>query len=321
MMMRRLGVSIVSVLVCVLLGLCASAQEQSDPKYTSAEEAFRVGVAFHHSRNFAASRGPLEAALEMADDNAFRIKVYEALLPAYREIPELEPYQTAAEFIIANSDQSAKRSLTRRAYLSFAYNRGQMNNLINRYEDRLVKDRDDYTAVFILAELYSATRTKPERAIGLLKQLEQMDTARPAEATGRSPDQISKKIVIEKGNLARQYVQAKQYQQAAELYTEIAPLDPSTEAWNLKEAASAWLKLGNHKEALAAAMRAGKAPPEARNDQLTHFFHKGLGDIFVKLSEHAKAIPHYEIAVGKTTIDGYVKATQAALDEARRKAK
>lgn len=296
----------------------ALAQSEGEVKYASAEEAFRIGVAFYNSRNVKASRAPFEAAIAQADDNAFRVKVYEGLLAAYREVPEFEPYQTAAEFIITHSDQESKRSITRRAYLSFAYNRGQMDNLIKRYEGRLKTKADDYLAVFVLSELYSATRQNPQRAIELLKQLEQLDAAKPSKGGGIAADASAAKIAREKGNLARQYVQAKQYQQAAELYAEIAPLDPATEAWNLKESAAAWLKLENRAKALEMATQAGSATPEARNDQLAHFYHRNLGDIFVALGEHAKAIPHYEIAVKKTTIDGYVKATQASLDEAKR---
>lgn len=317
---------IVFLLAGLLAGMSQSrprhalAQTEGETKYASADEAFRMGVALYNSRNFKASQDPFEAALAKTDDNLFRVKVYEALLAAYREVPEFEPYQTAAEFIITHSDQEAKRSITRRAFLSFAYNRGQINNLTERYEERLKSNADDYLAVFVLSELYSATRSNPQRAIELLKKLEQLDAAKPAKNGGLAADANAAKIAREKGNLARQYVQAKQYQQAAELYAEIAPLDPVTEAWNLKESAAAWLKLDNNAKALEMAMRADGATPEARNDQLVHFYHRNLGDIFVALGEHAKAVPHYEIAVKKTTIDGYIKATQASLDEAKRNA-
>jgi len=320
------------LILCCLAGLLAGisqsrpqhalAQNESEAKYASADEAFRIGVAFYNSRNFKASRAPFEAAIAKTDDDAFRVKAYEALLAAYREVPEFEPYQTAAEFIITHSDQAAKRSITRRAFLSFAYNRGQMDNLIDRYEQRLKANADDYLAVYLLSELYSASRRNPQRAIELLKKLEQLDAAKPAKG-GSLPadaDANASKIAREKGNLARQYVQAKQYQQAAELYAEIAPLDPTTEAWNLKESAAAWLNLDDKAKALEMAKRAEMAAPEARNDQLVHFYHRNLGDIFVALGEHAKAVPHYEIAVKKTTIEGYVKATQASLDEAKRNA-
>lgn len=102
----------------------------SQQKFRSAQEAFGVGIAFYNSKNFQAARAPLEAALQMADEDEFRLKVYEALLPAYRAIPEFEPFQTAAEFIITHSPRDAQRSLTRRAFLSFAFNRGQLDNLV-----------------------------------------------------------------------------------------------------------------------------------------------------------------------------------------------
>ena len=46
-----------------------------------------------------------------------------------------------------------------------------------------------------------------------------------------------------------------------------------------------------------------------------------MGDTFMALGKAKQAIPHYEIALKKTTIDGYVKGTQASLQEAIEKAK
>ncbi len=79
-------------------------------------------------------------------------------LPAYRAIPEFEPFQTAAEFVIANSPQSAERSLTRRSFLSFAYNRGQLDNLVKRYETMLEKDKK--TTLAFTFYLRSIAQTK-----------------------------------------------------------------------------------------------------------------------------------------------------------------
>lgn len=91
-------------------------QDGDTIEYANAEEAYRVGAAFYNSRSFKNSRAPFEAAIRLAKDDEMKLKVYQALLPAYREIPEFEPFQTAAEFVIANSPQSTERSLTRRAF-------------------------------------------------------------------------------------------------------------------------------------------------------------------------------------------------------------
>jgi hypothetical protein len=291
--------------------------------YVSAEEAYSIGAARYNARNFKASREPFEAALALAPDDKFRVKVYEALLAPYREIPEFEPFQNAAEFIITHATYDAQRSLTRRAFLSFAYNRGQIDSLIKRYESRLAGDRKDFLAVYLLSEIYSTTNSNPERAIELLKQLQQMNQANKAGTKEEAPSSTIEgvKIAREKANLARQYVQAKKFKEAAELYEEVAPLDPTTHAWNLKEAASAWLKAGDKKKSLQVARKANETPPEARNEQLTHFYHRNLGDIFVALAKPAEAVPHYEIALKTTKIEGYLKDTQASLEDARRKSK
>jgi len=300
-------------------------------KYASAQEAFQIGAAFYNSRNFAAAREPFEAVIQLAkDDDALKLKAYEALLQPYREIPEFEPFQTAAEYVIANHKHDASRSLTRRAYLSFAYNRGQMKNLVARYEKQLKKDPNDWMAVYLLSEIYSRGAGLPpsvehsKRAIELLEHLAKLDAERK-KAEGKPETELSPaeaaKISREKGRLAMQYMRAKDYSKAAALYEEIAPLDTTTHAWNLKEAATARLKLGDKENALRLALAAEKAPAEARNDQLTHFFERHMGDMFLALGKPKKAIPHYEIAIRKTTIDGYVKGTQASLQEAIEKAK
>ena len=297
-----------------------SAREQ---KFRSVEEAYRVGVAFYNSDNYQAARAPLEAALKLAGDDETRLKIYEALLPAYRLIPEFEPFQTAAEFIIAHSQRDAQRSLTRRAFISFAYNRGQIDNLIQRYEERLAKQRDDWMAVYLLSEIYPATHKNPQRAIELMEQLAKLEAAQKKPADGReTPAEtaaLPAKIAREKGNLARQCVEAKQYRKAAEIYEEIAPLDPTTRAWNLKEAAAARLKDGNQEQALRLALLADQSPPEARNDLLAHFFHRNLADVLLAVGRADLAVPHYRTALEKTNIEGYVKDTRRRSKKPRRR--
>lgn len=289
-------------------------------EFATAEEAFRVGAAHYNSRNFKASRAPLEAAVRLAKDEKLKLKAYQALLSVYRQIPEFEPFQTAAEYIIQNSPQSAERSLTRRALVTFAINRGQVDNLIERYEGMVAKDKNNYLAVSMLADLYTDGNRNPQRAIELLKQLEKLEAKKsPTSASDKDSDANKTKIAMEKAKLAQQYVQAREFRKAAKLYEEIAPLDPKTQAWNLKEAASAYLKDGNKKDAARLAAEADAAPPESRNDLLVHFYHRNLGDIFMQLGQPKKAVPHFEIALTKTDIDGYIKDTQASLDEAKAK--
>lgn len=307
------------------------AVQQQEPKrsskYRTAKEAFGVGAAFYNARNFDASREPFEAALKLGkDDDEMQLRCYEALLPSYRKLPEFGPFQTAAEYVIANSPQQASRSLTRRSLVSFAYQRGQIENLVRRYEKRLRKNPKEWMSLYLLSEIYTRGSGVPNdvdaarRSIVLLKQLETMEAER-ARASGKPIGKLSKtesaKMAREKAKLANQYKRAKEYKKAATLYEEIAPLDETTYAWNLKEAASAWLKLNNKKEALRLAKAAEKAPAESRNDQLTHFFERGLGDIFMAVDQPAAAIPHYRIALEKTTIQGYVDGTKTSLEKAK----
>lgn len=304
---------------------------QSKTKYANAQEAFAVGAAYYNSRNYAATREPFEAALKLSkDDPEMQLKIYQALLPAYRLIPEFEPFQTAAEYILAHHEQDAVRSLTRRSYLAFAFQRGQTENLVKRYEKQLKKDPDDYMAVYLLSEIYSNGAGLPpsvkesKRAIELIQKLASLEAAR-RESSGEAAKEMSplekQKLQREQSKLAMQYVRVKEYKKAAEIYEEIAPLDETTHAWNLKEAASAWLKSGSKENSLRLALAADEAPAEARNDQLTHFFHRNLADIFMALDQPKKAVPHYEIAIQKTTIEGYLKDTKASLAEALEKAK
>lgn len=278
-------------------------------KYQSADEAWRVGVAFYNSRNYAASREPFEAALKMAPDDAFRLKVYEALLESYRLLPDEDKYVEASHQIIENSNQAAKQSIVRRSLLSFMYQRGKIDELADRYEKILKNDANNRTALFILSELYSRVQENPQRAIELTQRLSKLNNIE-----GQPLD------VNASANMARQYVQAKQYEKAAKLYEKIAPLDEKLAAWHWKEAATAWLQAGNKTQALDAARKSNESQPEQRSDVLAHFWHKGLADVFLSAGEPKLAIPHYEKAIEKTNIQGYIDASRNKLEEARAKA-
>jgi tetratricopeptide (TPR) repeat protein len=293
--------------------------ETKQGKYQSAKEAFGVGVAFYNARNYKEAREPLEAFVQMTNDPKERLKAYRALFQSYRLIPEFEPFQKAAEYVIERTESDAERSLIRSSFISFAFQRGQLDSLAKRYEARLAEDRDNFLSVYMLSEIYTTDDRNPKRAIELLQQLEKLNAAKRLTSVSDTKAANSAegvKIAREKAKLARQYSQANEHLKAAELYAEIAPLDSTTQAWNFKDAAAAYLKAGNKEKALEMALAAEKAKPEARNDQLTHFFHRNLGDVFMQLAKPKQAIPHYEIAVQKTNIEGYVKDTKASLQEA-----
>jgi tetratricopeptide (TPR) repeat protein len=214
------------LLFLVVLGPAVAAQT----KYRSAQEAWSVGVAFYNSRNFEASREPFEAALAMAPDDKFRLKVYEALLPSYRLLPEAEKFIGACEFILTKSESPPQQSLTRRQLLAFVHQRGKTDELARRYEELLKKDPNDRLALYVLSELYAELKRDPQRAAALIERLAKLDQ--------KAGQQVN---VQQTANLAQQYIKAKKFKEGAELYEQIAPLDANLAAWHWKEAAAAWL--------------------------------------------------------------------------------
>lgn len=279
-------------------------------KYTSADEAYGVGAARYNSRKFAESREPLEAALVLAPDAEYRIRVYRALLASYRQLATIDQFVEASEYIIQNSDRDAEQSLTRRSLLSFLHERGKMDPYIKRHEERLKVAPQDRLSLYVLSEIYSDYNENPARSIELLKQLSQLDGNKENTAVD----------VNVSAKLAMQHVRAKEFQKGAELFEQIAAQDEKLAAWHWKEAANAWLKLKENDKALAAAKKSAEAAPEKRSELLTHFWHRQLGDVFLATGQAELAIPHFEQAIASTKIEGYVKDCQTSLAEAKKKA-
>ena len=59
------------------------------------------------------------------------------------------------------------------------------------------------------------------------------------------------------------------------------------------------------------------ATAEARSDQLNYFWRRGLGDIFLDAGEPKEAVTQFEKALAATKNDGYIKSTNARLEQAR----
>jgi tetratricopeptide (TPR) repeat protein len=300
--MRRTWLVPIAFLFVFPLAAPASAQ------YSTAEEAFRAGTRQLSMRNYAASQEPLEAALRLAPDDPFRLKVYEALFPAYRMLPEPDKFLEASDFVIRKSTSAAKQSLTRSSLVSFMHQRGKTGELVQGYEDALKKDPNDRASLFVLSYVYAQTQREPNRAVDVLQRLVRLD-----EKEGKPLN------VPQSAELARQYVQAKRHVDGASLYEKVAPLDEKLAAWHWKEAAAAWLTAGEKAKALKAAKQSDASKPESR-DQIAHYWHRGLGDVYLAAGEPKTAIPHYEKAIEKTTIQGYIDACQKSLAEAKAKA-
>jgi len=279
----------------------------TDGKYRSAQEAWRAGTALARTGDFAASRKALEAALKLASDDGFRLKIYDSLRPAYRTLSGVDKMIEACEFIIRHTDSDAKRSLTRTDLLSFVYQRGKVDRLVSQHEAVLKKAPDDRTSLYILSEVYDRLKRDPKRASELLQKMIDLERDKPVDVP------IAAK-------LAMQLVRQKKYKEGAEWYEKIAPLDPKLAAWHWTEAGAAWLKHGTNDKALAAAKNAIAAAPEKRSELLTHYWHRHLGEVLLATGEFKLAATHLEQAIETTNIDGYVQACRRLLAEARRKA-
>src|SRR6478735_5229865 len=73
-----------------------------------ADRAYSEGVRHVNAKRYKEAIGPLERALSLAPDDPYRVKVYRALMPAYRTLPGPEKMAEACEFIVRHSDQLAE---------------------------------------------------------------------------------------------------------------------------------------------------------------------------------------------------------------------
>ena len=227
----------------------------------------------------------------MAPDDKFRLKVYEALLPAYRQLGEIDKFVEACDFLIAKSP-TAVRSNPSPAALCW----GSSSNAASSTSGRPLRRRPEEGSAGphgpVRAErTVQPAKPNPSRAAELIERLAKID---------QNSDQPAN--VLQSANLAMQYVKAKKYREGAELYETIAPMDQTLAAWHWKDAAAAWLLLGQKDKALAAAKKSDESPPEQRNDLLAHFWHRNLADVFLATGQAKLAIPHYEQAIQKTDI-------------------
>src|SRR4051812_15376298 len=108
-----------SLLSAILVAALAAAAAAQDGQYKTYKQAYASGAKAVKAGDLAAAREPLEAAARLAGTDAEKIEAHRALLIPYRELPDVEPMQRAAEFIIAHSTQPAERSRVRSAALSF----------------------------------------------------------------------------------------------------------------------------------------------------------------------------------------------------------
>jgi len=263
----------------VVVALRAQAPKEADKVYSE-------GVKHLNKKAYKEAIGPLERALSLAPDDAYRVKVYRALMPAYRTLSEPEKMAEACEFIVGHSDQLAERRTAAGSLSAFYFQRGLTAERLKGYRERYDKDRKDYAAVAMMSEMARTAR------------LEKAD----AEAYKKRYQEAEREVA---GRLA-----------AAQ--EKLAGADKTQEAWRWKEAAVLWVAAGERPKALAAAAKAEAAGPEKR-DLLAHFWHAHLGDVYADGGKHAEAAKHFEKAIDATKIKGYQDACRLKLEEAKKK--
>jgi tetratricopeptide (TPR) repeat protein len=251
-----------------------------------ADKAYSEGVKHVNAKRYKEAIGPLERALSLAPDDAYRLKVYKALMPAYRTLSGPEKMAEAGEFILRHSDQLTERRTAASSLAAFYFQRGLTADQLKRYGERYDKDKNDYAAVAMMSEMARTARLEKATAEAYKKRFQEAER----ELAGK----------------------------LAAAQEKVAGADKAQEAWRWKEAAVLWVTAGDRPKALAAAAKAEAAGPEKRN-LLAHFWHAQLGDVYADAGKHAEAVKHFEKAIDTTTIKGYQDTCRLKLEEAKKK--
>lgn len=293
-------------MVVVLNDQCVAQQ------FMTFSEAYSVGAKRINMKKYKESISPLESALKLAETDKDRIRCYQALKIPYRMLPSESKMIEAAEFIMEHTDRVVERNLTGRDLLSFLFQRGQIEFATKRYESLLKKEKENTTALYMLSEIYEKVTKDPERATAMLQQLAKVDAkSSPKPVNGAKMSQTE---VLAQGRLAASLVRSRQFQKGAELFEKIAPHLEVTEAWHWKEAAIAWHKIDENRKALSALDKAIKSGPDKRTDQLTHFWYRQVGDLYVSMEKYKMAIPMFEKAIEFTEIQGYIDGCRKSIE-------
>jgi tetratricopeptide (TPR) repeat protein len=269
---------------CLMLA-CLTVSAAAQDKYKTFEEARNEGAKLLRNQQLAEAQAPLEAALRLAPDDKARLDVYQALVPVYRMLPEIDKKLEADEFIIRNSERRAARSNAARDLVSFLHQRGKLDVAIERYEALLKTTPDDVAALAALTNIYARLKRDETKAADLGKRLEAAER-----------------------ELARA---------AAQRLEQAALGAPQTMATQLKDAAQLWVEAGERAKAVAAARRSASGPPEQRNELLTYYWHDGLGDVFLATGEAKLAVAQFEAALAVIKLEPQRRATEKKLAAAR----
>lgn len=138
----------------VLLGFmvsCCLGQE-----YKTLREAQLDAARHLETRNYAAAQAPLEAALKLTREGDLkqRVELYRTLMESYRTLNNVDKMIEAVEYIQANSDSQAERSIIATDFVSFLHQRGKTDFAVERYEAKLKENPKDPTALAVLSTVY-----------------------------------------------------------------------------------------------------------------------------------------------------------------------
>lgn len=276
--------------------------------YATAQEAYDIGVTFLRNKNYPKALEALDAALNLKPDQKLTGRIHRALLIPCDELALVDKMLTSLEFIIANPNSPAEKSVARTNLLGFLQTKGKAREAVVRYEGMLQKNAKDPMVLFILSGIYGDVLRDAKKAAELTERL--------ADVTKEAAGKVDLRTSVQ---LAQQYVKSGKLKEGAEIYEKIAPLDENLRAWHWKEAAVAWLKAKELDRARAAAKAAAAGTPEKRSQLLTHFFHRSLGEVFLETGDFPLAIEHLQKAIDNTTLDGYKKDCQKMLETAKKK--
>jgi tetratricopeptide (TPR) repeat protein len=275
--------------IVLLVAAVGTSPAGAQDKYKNFDDAMSQGARLIRDMQFAAAQEPLEAAVKLAPDDKSRLRAYQALVPAYRLLPEIDKMLQAQEFILRHTPQRAGRSLAARSLASFLHQRGKTDLAVERYEKALAADPKDVAALAVLTTIFTQIKRDRQRGPELTAKLESLDRELAAK-------------------------------HAAQLEAD-AETAPRTAASIYKDAATAWIEAGDKAQALAAVKKSLASLPEERGGQLVYHWRRGLGDALLAAGEPAQANEQYEAALADVTIDGYRKDTEKQLAEAKAAAK
>src|SRR5258708_3245894 len=126
--MRNCKLAFGFMLSSVVTWSVACRQASADETYPSAKAAAAEADKFMQKRDYKSAQAALEAALKLAPDDAYRLRIYNNLMACYRLLPETDNMVEACEFTITKTKENAERSLTASSLTSFMFQRGKLDD-------------------------------------------------------------------------------------------------------------------------------------------------------------------------------------------------